>query len=233
MYIRHSTDGRSNVENPTSEEGRFECWIFDGRLIECRKSDIPRRGLRMSNIRHSTMWPIESKKSDPTNKANPIEFSTFDPTECTRLLVMDPCFIHCHIPHEKIVVSDRLWANMVPISNRAFSCSNVHAKWWIHCLLISLRCHLSYATSMYDRPKPFCGLFLCFLEQLPNLGDQALNLNGIFSHQKAMLYQHTKFRSFHCFENYRSSVTKTTVTSELNVRLSWNFDTYRLKFSTS
>ena len=60
----------------------------DGRAIECRKSDIRRRALRMSNIRHSTMRPIESKKSDPTNKANQIEFSTFDPTECTRLVPM-------------------------------------------------------------------------------------------------------------------------------------------------
>ena len=37
---------------------------------------------------------------------------------------------------------------------------------------------------------------------------------------KAMLYQHTNFRFFYCFENYKSSVTKTTVTCELNVRLS-------------
>ena len=29
---------------------------------------------------------IESKKSDPTNKANRIEFATFDPIECTRLI---------------------------------------------------------------------------------------------------------------------------------------------------
>ena len=28
-----------------------------------------------------------------------------------------------------------------------------------------------------------------------------LCLNSIFSHQKTMLYQHTKFRFFHCFEN--------------------------------
>ena len=40
----------------------------------------------MSNIRHLTMRPIESKNSDPTNKANRIEFATFDPTECTRLV---------------------------------------------------------------------------------------------------------------------------------------------------
>ena len=32
------------------------------------------------------MRPIESKKSDPINKANQIELATFDPTECTRLI---------------------------------------------------------------------------------------------------------------------------------------------------
>ena len=46
----------------------------------------------MSNIRHSTIRPIESKKSDPTNKANRIEFATFDPTECTRLCGMSQWF---------------------------------------------------------------------------------------------------------------------------------------------
>ena len=40
----------------------------------------------MSNIRHSTMRPIESKKSDTTNKANRIEFVTFDPIKCTSLI---------------------------------------------------------------------------------------------------------------------------------------------------
>ena len=55
-------DGRtSNVENLTSEEGRFGCRIFDGRPIECRKSDIRRRVFRMSNIRHSTEANIGSK----------------------------------------------------------------------------------------------------------------------------------------------------------------------------
>ena len=34
------------------------------------------------------------------------------------------------------------------------------------------------------------------------------------------IYEHTKFKFFHYFENYKSSVTKTTEPSELNVRLS-------------
>ena len=40
----------------------------------------------MPNIGHLTVRPIESNKSDPTNKANPIEFDTFDPADCTRLI---------------------------------------------------------------------------------------------------------------------------------------------------
>ena len=40
--------------------------------------------------------------------------------------------------------------------------TNVHAKWWIHCLLISSTPLLSHATSIYDRPKWVCGVFLLF-----------------------------------------------------------------------
>ena len=52
--------------------------------------------------------------------------------------------------------------NCVTILNRAFSCSNVYAKWWKHCLLISLTYQLSHVTLIYDRPKQFCGLFFTF-----------------------------------------------------------------------
>ena len=54
--IRHSTDGRSNVENPISEEGRFGCRIFD----------IRRMAKRMSKIRH------------PKKGASDVKYSTFD-----------------------------------------------------------------------------------------------------------------------------------------------------------
>src|SRR5687768_7015403 len=37
----------------------------------------------------------------------------------------------------------------------------------------------AHATSLYDRPKPFCGLFLCFLEKLPNLGYQRVIMIGV------------------------------------------------------
>ena len=58
--ISHSTNGRSNVKNPTSD-GRasdVEYSTFEGRPIEYRKSDIRRSALRVSNIRHSTKAKI-------------------------------------------------------------------------------------------------------------------------------------------------------------------------------
>ena len=45
----------------------------------------------------------------------------------------------------------------------SFLIDNVHAKWWIHCLPISLTTLLSHATSIYDRPKRVPGgFFWCF-----------------------------------------------------------------------
>ena len=82
--------------------------------------------------------------------------------------VVDPCFIHCHIFMQKLIfvvlkwlqttlnyrhVFDQLWANAAPTLNTAFSLTNIHAKWWIHCLLISSSPLLSHATSIYDWPK--------------------------------------------------------------------------------
>ena len=63
-------------------------------------------------------------------------------------------FMHCHIftqklfccietvannalNHWRVVVFDWLWANPAPSLNTALSLTNVLAKWWIHCLLIS------------------------------------------------------------------------------------------------
>ena len=57
------------------------------------------------------------------------------------------------------VVFDRLWANATPTLNTAFSLTNVHAKWWIHCLLISSTPLLTHTTSIYDRPKQVFGVF--------------------------------------------------------------------------
>ena len=55
--------------------------------------------------------------------------------------------------HQHIVVFDWLWANMTPTLNAVFSLTNIHAKWWIHYLLIS------HASSIYSRPKCVCGVF--------------------------------------------------------------------------
>ena len=56
-------DRMSKIRHPKKRGSDVEYSIFDGR-------------------------PIESKKSDQTNKANRIEFATFDPTECTLLVYM-------------------------------------------------------------------------------------------------------------------------------------------------
>ena len=70
-----------------------------------------------------------------------------------------------------VVFFDWLWANAATTLNTAFSLTNVHAKWWIHCLLISSTPLLSCATSIYDWLKRVCGVFWCFPGQLPILGD--------------------------------------------------------------
>ena len=91
---------------------------------------------------------------------------------------MVPCFIHCHIYaktpfcrvetvannalNHQCVVLDQICANAAPTLNTAFSLINVHAKWWIHCILISSTPLLSHATSIYNRPKWVCGVFSVF-----------------------------------------------------------------------
>ena len=64
-----------------------------------------------------------------------------------------------------------LIANTAPTLNTDFLLANVHAKWRIYCLLISLTPLLSHTTSTYNQPKQVCGVFWCFPGQLPNLGD--------------------------------------------------------------
>ena len=76
--------------------------------------------------------------------------------------------------HRCIVVFDQLWANVTPTLNTAFPSTNVHAKWWIHCLLISSTPLLSHATSICNLPKYVHGVFWCFLGQLANLGDLSI-----------------------------------------------------------
>ena len=74
----------------------------------------------------------------------------------------------------RIVVFDRPWANFAPTLNTAFSSTNVHAKWWIHCLLISSTPLLSHATSIYNRPKQVSGDFWCFPGQLSNFDNLSI-----------------------------------------------------------
>ena len=74
------------------------------------------------------------------------------------------CWNSCKQPSELsiIVVFDWLWANASPTLNIAFSLANVHAKWWIHCLLISSTPPQFHTTSIHNQPKRVCGVFWCF-----------------------------------------------------------------------
>ena len=67
---------------------------------------------------------------------------------------------------QHVVVLNRLWANAEPTLNIGISLTNVNAKWWIHCLLISSTPMLSHATSIYDRPIRVYRVLWCFPEQL-------------------------------------------------------------------
>ena len=139
--------------------------------------------------------------------------------------------------NRQCVVFDRLWVKTAPTLYTAFSFTNVHAKWWINCLLILSTPLASHTTSIYDLLKQVCGVFfgvfwdncwiwvtwafsiICVCTTVFKVSMAPLNhyfwwsrvritfnklllyLNSIFSHQKTMLYQYTKFRFFHCFEN--------------------------------
>ena len=67
------------------------------------------------------------------------------------------------------VVFDWLRANAAKSLNVAFTMTNVHAKWHIHCLLISSTTPLFHTTSIYNWPKWFWGVFCFFPGQFPNL----------------------------------------------------------------
>ena len=96
--------------------------------------------------------------------------------------VVDPCFIHCCIfthnllfvvlkqlqitlNHQRVAVFDRLRANVTPTLNTTFPLTNIHAKWWIHCLLIFSTLLLSHATSIYNQPKKVWGFFGVFKDK--------------------------------------------------------------------
>ena len=129
--------------------------------------------------------------------------------------VGDPCFIHGHIFMQKLlfvalkhlqttllivdIVFNWLWANVASTLNTTFLLTNVHVDWWIHCFLIS------HTTSIYNRPKQvkvsIPPLNHCFWRSRVGITliKPLLCLNSIFSHQKAILYRHTKFRFFSLF----------------------------------
>ena len=62
------------------------------------------------------------------------------------------------------------WANVASTLKIAFSLTNVHAKWWIHCLLIYSSPLLSHATLIYDRPKRVLRSFLVISRTTAEVG---------------------------------------------------------------
>ena len=70
----------------------------------------------------------------------------------------------------RVFVFDRLWANTTPTLDTAFLWINVHAKWWIHCLLIFSTPLLSHTTSTYNRPKRVRGVFFMFSRTTAEFG---------------------------------------------------------------
>ena len=87
------------------------------------------------------------------------------------------CWYRCKQRFESsTVVFDQLWANTVPTLKSAFSSTNVHAKWWIHYLLISSTPLLSQAISIYNRPKRCLRIFCIFRDNCLIWATLALSL---------------------------------------------------------
>ena len=113
-------------------------------------------------------------------------------------VVMDPCFIHCHKPHKKSCLMR--WN-----SSKQRSESSTRCCFW---------------STVSKRGINFEQSFLmvkCSCKMVNTLPSDIFKVSAI-----------SRNFNFHYFENSKSSVIKTTVTCELNVKLAWNFDTYRL-----
>lgn len=126
-----------------------------------------------------------------------------------------------------LAVSYHIQLRFVVSQNDFVDISNVsrcnHHNWATKSVSIIGACTATFKVCKL----PFHGYFrwsrarITFIK--PNLG-----LNGVLSHQKAMINQKTNLLWIHCFEN----LTKTPVTWKLLLGLPWNFDNYRLKVGT-
>ena len=67
-----------------------------------------------------------------------------------------------------VVVFDRLWANVAPTMNTAFTLTNVSAKWWIH--LPSDIFNISAILCFFNLQSAKTSLWSFLVFQLPNLG---------------------------------------------------------------
>ena len=115
------------------------------------------------------------------------------------------------------IVFDWLWANATPTLNTAFSLTNVHARWRIHWYLTQFQFTISQLVEFLEFSGTTAGFgwpehspsFVSVQLHLKSAYWQSrfqitltkLWLNTIFYYQKVLIYQHTRFRFFHCFEN--------------------------------
>ena len=111
-----------------------------------------------------------------------------------------------------VLFFDQLWANAAPTLNTAFSdifnSSAISRSFNLWSAETSLWSFLVFSeTTAKFRQHAHSALFVSVRPHLKSaynritLIEPLLCLNSFFPHQKAMLYQHTKFRFFHCFEN--------------------------------
>ena len=97
---------RSNVKNPTFDQTRFGCWIFDIRLMVDRISNSRHSIEYASVVEYSTVDCAADRieKIRSNNEANRIEFAKVDPTECTCLDYMS--FLHSLNGHRRLRLTE-------------------------------------------------------------------------------------------------------------------------------
>ena len=84
---------------------------------------------------------------------------------------------------QRVFVVDQLWENTAHALNTAFSLTNVHAKWWIHCLLISLiLCYLTRLQFTIGQNK--------FMEYFGVFRDNCWILGNLSIQHHLCLYNH-------------------------------------------
>lgn len=117
-----------------------------------------------------------------------------------RCIVVDPCFIHCHMPTQGILfilikqLQTELWITntlllllyceqMRHLFGKQFSeAPNFRSKCCINCFLKSFWCQLSPATSVHGRPKQFWDFFKMFSDIFTSFGRHECSASSVSVH---------------------------------------------------